>query len=409
MALVFCDGFDHYGTWDHTTDLERIDDVPTPVGSARLSTDPAENQINYKWTLSGAQGGGLGIWQYTTVQRRPSLTGDPIGILVSQSIWYESWINRVFSEPHYNTLIVGFAFLAQPGYSGSANSPIVTFYDYDGKECARLWAIDSTGRVRMTAGDNESLQSFYSAINTTELYTWYHCEAKWVFDDVDGGSMECRINEVEVINHTGIQTYKTGGDSQGNFSFVKVMVGKGIHNAFFMDDFYVLDGEGVYSNDFLGDCRIDTLYPNGNGYYTNFTPYPEDNENWENVDVELFLRNAGYPFYEDQYYGFRIDWDTYNEAEATVRECYNLDSIVALDRPIYGIQTNSVVRKTDAGHKRIEQFVRTHGEDYNSPNPVDVGDFSRHYYYPVTVNPYTGEQWTESEINSLQSGIEIII
>jgi hypothetical protein len=330
---------------------------------------------------------------------------------------------RHFNEPHYNTIIVGFAFMGVAGFSPPA-SPILVLYDYDENRIGALQAIDENGRVRMLAGyiheqvggigtSGDTLQDFYSDINVVEERTWYHLEAKWVFDDSTGGSMECRINETPVISQSGIKTFKSGGDSEGNFSITQIELQKGAHNRFYVDDLFVLDGEGSVANDFIGDCRVDTLYPNANGDYINFDPEPSSNANYENVQPikrhwYSYAYHATLRGYDGDWWNTGADFDTYNEGEDPSRECYHHESIPALNKPIYGIQTNSIFRKTDAGRKQVEQFIRVSSTNYDSGRIIDVPDWSKVYYYPVTVNPYSTAAWTEADINALQSGIEIV-
>ena len=407
MALVFCDGFDHYGTIDYDPYLGYSQDY----------------QLSYKWEM-GFNIGDMRIGHNSSKTRRPAKNDWPIGYLTQNSAYYQTQCFRHFNEPHYDTLVVGFAFMAVPGYS-QPSSPLLTVYDYDNNIMAGLKAIDANGRVRMLAGffnsnvgsiggtTSATIQDFYSDINIVEERTWYHIEAKWVFDEGTSGSMECRVNETPVINQTGIKTYKSGGDSQGNHSFTQIEFAKGLHHYWYLDDLYVLDGEGSVANDFIGDCRVDTLYPNANGDYTNFDPTPSSNSNYENVQPWKFhwYSYADHPTlrgYSGDWYGTGINFSEYNEGEDPGRECYHLESIPALNKPIYGIQTNSTFRKTDAGRKQIEQFIRVNSTNYDSGSIIDVPDWSKVYYYPVTINPNTTAAWTEADINALQSGIEIV-
>jgi len=405
MALVFCDGFDHLATVDYDPYLG-------------YSTD---YQLWYKWEMA-FNIGDMRIGHNPDWLRRPAKNDWPIGYVTQGSTYYQTQMFRHFNEPHYNTIIVGFAFMGVPGYSPPA-SPILTIYDYDENIIGGIKAIDENGRVRMIAGSffsnmnmsasSGTIQDFYSDINVVEERTWYHLEAKWVFDEGTGGSMECRINETAVIDQTGIQTYKAGGDSEGNYSVTQIELAKGLHNRFYVDDLFVLDGEGSVANDFIGDCRVDTIYPNANGDYINFDPEPSSNDNYENVQPIVrhwysYADHATLRGYSGNWYNTGIDFSTYNEAEDPVRECYHHESIPSLNKPIYGIQSNSVFRKTDAGRKQVEQFIRVSSTNYDSGRIIDVPDWSKVYYYPVTINPYTTAAWTESDINSLQSGIEIV-
>lgn len=401
MALVFCDGFDHLTHLVGTQQYEH----EVAENYAGLNVASIDKQYLRKWE-EGWEQGDPRIMSYTSWLRRPAPSNWPIGYFVANHVWYPFWMYRHFNEDHYDTLIVGFAFLGYPGFN-QPQSPIITFYNYDNDEIAQITPIDGNGRVTMRSGTQYvPLQTLYSDTNVTEERTWYHCEAKWVFDGGSSGSMECRINEVEVINTSGIQTYKSGGDSEGNYSFSEVKISKGIHNTFFLDDFYILDGEGTVANDFVGDSRIDTIFPEANGYYSDFTP--NVGSNYECVEAGIWDYWSGIGGQTLQYRHAGLDYSRYNESDTLGdKDIYNHGSLLSLGKPIHGIQQNSIFRKTDAGKKQVEQMLRTSSTDYYTGNVIDVPDFARNYYWPWTVNPNTGVAWTESDINALQSGIKI--
>ncbi len=410
MALVFCDGFDHLATY-----------VTDRVEWGASDDIDGDNQLWYKWE-QGYLLGNPEIWHYPSTQRRPAPSSWPIGHLVFASTYYQAWIYRHFNEEHYDTLIFGFAFMGIPGFS-QPNSPIIVFYDYDGNAIVQSYPIDGTGRVRVslyegkqeTPNDNYDLiATYYSDTNVTQERTWYHFDCKIVFSKTTGGSVQARINETDVINETGIRTYSASGDSRGDMSFTQIQISKGLHNTFYMDDLYILDGEGSVANDLIGDVRVDTIYPNGAGFYTNFEPEPSSNANWENVEPRIYARYqypdlwTYPPLRSFLYNGTGANFATYNKAEDTLRETYNLESLSVLDKPIYGLQTNSIFRKTDAGKKQVEQTIRVSSTDYDSGRVIDVPDWSKNYTYPVTVNPFTTNAWTEAEIAALESGIKIV-
>lgn len=391
--------------------MDGFDHLLTLPDSVTDGTVAYPNQLWQKWEEGWSQGEPT-VESRTYWTRRPAPSNWPIGYFVPNNVWYPFWMLRHFNEDHYNTLIVGFAFLGYPGFN-QPQSPIIDFYNYDGTNICGVQPIDGQGRVRMWSGPNNIytvINEFYSDTNVTEEYTWYHCEAKWVFDEGSSGTMECRINETVVINETGIQTYQTGKDSEGNYSVSQIKIAKGLHNTFFLDDLYILDGEGSVANDFLGDCRIDTIFPEANGDYAQFTPvggsnyecvqpFAYDVYNYPDIPILRSFRMTG----------TGLDSSRYNESETLGdRDCYNHQSLLSLNKPIYAIQQNSNFRKTDAGKKQVEQFLRVSSTNYDTGNIIDVPDFSRNYYWPWTVNPNTLVAWTEGDIAALQSGLEIV-
>jgi len=391
MALVFMDGFDHY------TDR-------TP----ELAGDDPLNELWDKWEYS-INVGGVGARSSLSVLRRTAPSSWNIGYLGVATSWYPIKIYRHFNEPHYDTLIVGFAFNALHAMN-PPTAPEILFYDEDLNLCAEVHPIDSLGRpwVRVFK-DAGAYDDYYGPNDTTEENTWYHCECKILFDD-SAGTIELKINETLVIDESGIQTFKTGGDSNNNYSFAEVAIEKGIFAGMAVDDFYVLDGQGSVANDFIGDVRIDTIYPDADGDLIDFNPFPDTEDNYECVQPILFSYYRGLFPFEWWWDATAIDKDKYNEG-VTVghRECYHHESLLSLNTPVLAVQQVSMFRKTDAGQKQVEQFLRIGANNYDSGRDIDVPDFYKFYYNPVTLNPATSTQWTEATVATIQSGIKINI
>ena len=99
------------------------------------------------------------------------------------------------------------------------------------------------------------------------------------------------------------------------------------------DDLYVCDSAGSTNNGFLGDCRIDTIYPSGAGNYTQFTP--STGSNYTCVD-ETAPNTTDY-----------VDGATVGD-----RDSYALGNLSALSsQTVYGVQVNAAILKDDAGSK----------------------------------------------------------
>jgi hypothetical protein len=326
---------------------------------------------------------------------------------------------------------MGFAFYVYPGYT-AASSPIMTVYDREANCVAAIRCTNEAGSIEIGVGANSTSDpaSYWPSTSTWPKYyditvagyvkwaTWHHIEWKVVFDETVG-SYEVRLDEVEVIKQTGINTIGTRHviDPTYGPTINSIAIGKESHQWYMVDDFFILDLTGSQSNDFLGDCRVDTLYTNANGNYTQFNPVPNTNANWMNTTIaersaadmssqgEFYYASSWGDYYHSLNY---IDNSlTYNETYIPARETYNMDSIVSLSKPIHGIQQNAAMFKTDAGKKEVTQLLRVSSTDYES-DLFRIQDHIKVYTKPYTLNPYTSSAWSEADINALESGIRVV-
>ena len=363
MALVFMDSFDHYATNDLSKKWDQ--------------------QVGYVWGSNS-----IGY----VLQRRPGskyLHCNDKGVRkdVLDTADYESEIL---------TFVMGAAcYHTHNCYLKAMNT--------DAGTMVRLYA-DNTGILYFYIGSTLIEQTPTDYIDRA---TWFHLEMKVVIHP-SAGSYEVRLNEVVVLSGSGLDTEAVSGRGVGKIEIGGGQYGQGI-GAF--DDFFFLDGNASDdpanpNNDFLGDCRIDVIYPNAAGDYTDFTPYPAA-PNYDNVDDPDIIPMGG-----------DIDEDeTYNESPTVGhKDIYNLDSVNALGTPIFAAAQNSCMRKTDAGRRYVKQLVKINGTDYLRTTGLQDNDgewrLTDNYKVlqrPLDVNPDTDLAWTESDLDGTQSGVQITV
>jgi len=368
MALVFMDSFDHYASGD----------------------------VLKKWDYWGGYVWGA-IYIGVTVQNIPVRRSGTKYLFVGDQ-WVERDVVDVVTGLDIYTFVVGFACYYQQG----CDNMNVYMMTSDRDTQIRI-NITSDGKVKIYRGSTlleETPQDYVSP------GTWFHIEAKVVLDDTVG-SYEVRLNEVTVLSGSGIDTQAYSGEG-----VAKIRLSGGQYQSGYgaFDDFFFLDGNASddpanLNNDFLGDCRIDCIYPNAAGDYTDFTPYPSA-PNYENVDDPHITEG-----------GDIDDDETYNESPTVGhKDIYNLESVEALGTPIYAAAQNSCMRKTDAGRRYVRQLIKVNGTDYlrdtgltNNDGEWYLTDNYKVTQRPLDVNPDTELAWTESDLNSLQSGVQITV
>lgn len=226
-----------------------------------------------------------------------------------------------------------------------------------------------------------------SPVNVVPANTWVYIETKVVLADA-GGSVVVRVNGAQVINFSG-DTRNGGADP--TIDRVAWGTETGDADGYFMDDLYICNGAGAVNNDFLGDCKIYAVYPDGNGNYSqgvnsaatsvNNYSYVDENPDPNTSDYVAFATTG--------------DKDTYTFGDIP-------------GGTIFGVQQAMYAAKSDSGSRTMRNIQRIAGVDYSSAvdqalssTPAYAGKFDL-----MEVSPATSVAWTVSEVNGAEFGTE---
>jgi hypothetical protein len=152
------------------------------------------------------------------------------------------------------------------------------------------------------------------------------------------------------------------------------------------DDLYVLDGTGAAPwNGFLGDCRVDALYPTAPGATTGWTP--SAGANWQCVDETA-------P---------NDDTDFTSATASPAKDTFVVQDAPVAGAVVYGVQHCFNVKKMDAGAATIAPVVRHSGTDFVG---ADLAPATTYAYVTqiAQTNPGTGTQWTAVGFNAAEFG-----
>lgn len=220
MALKWVDGFDTYGTTIGGQTL------PINVMARRYTMGGA-----YSYVKAARLGSGRSIrvdYSITT----PALTTDPTLIIGAGLNFYDG--------PAYLT-----------GTSG------YFLHLYDGAVRGLYFTFDILiGQIRVYR--DESTDVLLGITNGKfRLGAWNYVEFKVKCDDTTG-TVDIRLNGVNVLSLSGIDTKAT---AQAHSYFDKVQFFVTSYPETWLDDLYICDGTGAKNNDFLGICKVETVFP----------------------------------------------------------------------------------------------------------------------------------------------------
>lgn len=331
MALLFMDGFDHYITAD----------------------------IAKKWTtLSNTTiVGGVG--------RRD---GSAMSIASLNSV------SKVFASA-YSTLVLGFAFKRT---ANAANDMSITLRD-SAIDHLVIKVIGASYLLGVYRGGT----LLATGATAMALNTWYYIEFKGNIHN-STGSYTLKVNGVTELTASGIDTQNAGNASAN--TIVIATASSGVPGYF--DDLYLCDTSGSTNNDFLGDVRVDTIYPSSDGNYQAFTP-SAGSAHWS-------LVNDGSP-----------DTATYvSSSNSGDRDTYGFTNLTPVTGTIMGVQVCNAALKDDAGARSVANIVRSGSTDATSATVA----LSTSQLFNLSIqetDPNTSAAWTESGVNAAEFGTKV--
>src|SRR5512139_2373999 len=218
MAVVFVDSFDHYPTADRLLKW-------TANWTNAASISAGNGRFGTAALRCGAQTGGQGI--------------------------------RKGFPSSYSGGVIGFAYKASAIAAG-----LGIFIVLDGTTEQLSFTMNASGQVEARRGNiSGTVIATGSAVMSADV--WYYLEFKVSINSV-GGTIDTTVNGVADISYTG----DTNATANNSFSGIAFTNNSNATNTTY-DDLYVLSNSGS-PNDFLGDSRVECLFPSGNGNSSQF-------------------------------------------------------------------------------------------------------------------------------------------
>jgi hypothetical protein len=206
------------------------------------------------------------------------------------------------------------------------------------------------------------------------------------------GSVEVRYNGITVINSTGVDTIQNNGSVVISQIGFRGAAGAGANFA----DFYItsLDGSAPQNN-FLGDIQVDSLFPDAGGALSEFgVAFPSSPSGH-------FLKVDEVPQDTDTTY---IESTGVNQ-----RSLWGVDDLPVITGGsiVFGIQLNTVARKISSGNAVFREVVRVGSTNFFGATFGLAIEYIKHRTVFMQ-NPQTAGQWVESDVDTLEIGLETL-
>jgi len=354
MALLWVDGFEGYGDSSGGTPL------PTGVLADK-----------YRWVGQESQ---MDMYNATTR-------------------WGSGWVLRLTSSSAWqcafdtddittnDTLIQGVAFRInnKDGLAAFHQWPILAFKNDNGDWNCSLLHTKGTFTV---LGPNDSFIG--SCRVNIERFTYHYIEMK-VKSHQTAGEVEVRVNGCPVMQVSSVNTMHTANKVSTRGGLGRYVAPQSSQYCR-VDDYYICDGSGNTCNDFLGNCRVETLWPDGDDSVS-WTTTANSANHYENVNRNQ--RDGSTDYVEESGSGvldrFTLDntsvtWDTIEGVAGWYGAWYSTSSA--------GLQ----------GH------FDSNGTTSNSANMTLTTGVLIDFQHILETDPDTGNSWNSTTINALKCG-----
>lgn len=293
---------------------------------------------------------------------------------------YTSWVN-------------GFAvqFNQMPQLGSSA--PLFVYTTFGAVDILRIF-VYADGSIRVRNSSTTILASSASGLVTANA--WHDIEVKALVNGASG-SVAVHLNGVEIIAPTTINVGSTGIQYFGPYSESNNGWSSEQNNdtgvTIYYDDIWLADTAGGDVSDFIGDAHVETLFPNGEGTHSDWTP------------------NAGTVHYNrvNERTGTYPDGDTtYLKAlTAGLIDTWQYDDLSITSGTVYGVQTNLYARKDDSNLRQLIPQIVSGGTTYDGSTTQTLASGYVDSTEIFEEDPDTSAPWTVPGVNAAEFGVKV--
>jgi hypothetical protein len=233
-----------------------------------------------------------------------------------------------------------------------------------------LLGINTSTGVLTVTGPSGTIATA-SGLPITTVGVWHYFEVYGTVNAVTG-TCQVYLDGVQIVNVINVNTGSTA---------VQNLFYQGVAQPlFYIDDIFFSD---VVTR--VGECRVETLRPNGDSSVT-WTPNSGSN-NYSRVNETL------------------VDGDTsyVSTASTGVRDLYTLGALSSTPANIYAVNVVFFGEKTDATTRQMYGSIRSNTTDSDGPLFNLAANYSR-FDRVVANDPATSAAWTASGVNNLKIG-----
>jgi len=244
------------------------------------------------------------------------------------------------------------------------------------------------GSIRYYRGGNTGTVLATTAGGTVSGGVWHYLEVEQTLSTggLSTGSCVVKLNGQTIINLSSVNNNLHATE----YPTMCALTG-GASGAHYVDDLVLVTGtEAAPFNTLFGDWAVRTLWVNGAGSSTQFTPL--SGTNWSNVDET-------YP-----------DDDTTYVESATVgqRDLYAMTDLPASVVSVLGVQATPTIRKNDAGTRQFANVILRVATPLVGATLTCTSAYAAGLQTMFRFDPITGIAPTPAQVNAYEAGYDVV-
>lgn len=244
------------------------------------------------------------------------------------------------------------------------------------------WGTDTSRRLFLMNAAGTVVATGTTILNIGQ---WYYIELKVSPISATGSAL---------INLNGLPEIAATSSNYGTTqpTGINLNSSTGTSTAAQYDDIYILDGAGATNNDLLGDCRVETIFPSGDGANLQWTP--------NSGGVHFNRVNETTP-----------DGDTTYNANSVAgnRDSYTFPALSIAAGSVFGLAVNLYTRKDDAATRQVAPVIRQGGVNFDGTTGTPALSTSYAYYTQTYDQDPTGSNWSIATVNGDEFGIKEVL
>lgn len=350
MAVIYMDGCDLYNS---TTDLRDagVDGYITYFG----------NKMGYS-----ASGGRFGF-----------------GALVPDLSTVANYIVPFPPVALGTDLYVGFWFKST--LSGTTGfQTLIQLYTTNGWRTAIKLSHDQNGTLRVEENDGTTHDTA-SGVLTANTWSWIELKVTLGTNNTNG-AYDLHVDTTSVSSDASSDTFPSTGDTVGELRIV------GSDYTRYIDDIVIWTGSGASPTSFMGYAQIDTLLPTGDGADTAWTA----------------SAGSDYQCVDDALAGADGDTTYISASSASTKSSFAMADLTGVATSNLAVQVRARAKKTASEVKTLRGYVKSSASTTNGVTRGMMDNYAVHRLGIVSADPNGGGAWTESSINAMQAGVEVI-
>jgi hypothetical protein len=252
---------------------------------------------------------------------------------------------------------------------------------------------NADGTLSVFRGSHSNILGTSTWAQTANQYAYI--EFKWkIADSISSGDVEVKVDGTSVLTiSAGSDTQATANAYATHFAIWgnTPTITSASASPYYWDDFYYCDLTGSTNNTFLGPIRICTLFPTGNGNSSQMVGSDGNSTNNFQLVDEV---------------GFNSDTDYVESATVGDKDTYGITDLPSTTNTVFGLQINTVARRTDTDAKSIAAVVRSGGTDYDQTGH-SLGSTYALISDILETDPADSSAFTVSDVNNLEVGVKV--